>query len=680
MAGHSEKFAELFKKYRLKAEIPTLSKFGHLLAEKGFNYEDSIFSHWQKGSRVPQYRIVVLNIIKIFCDKGVITNTDQANEILISVNQNNLSPEEIDSLSLKTRSEIFQVPSEITNFTGREDLLKELTSAELTGKVVLLHGPAGVGKTSLAIKLGHFLKDKYTDGVLWYKIEEDNISDVFLSIARTLGEDISGISDLQVRGTVVRSLLASKSILLFLDSAETCKDITLLIPNSQLCTTIITSQKGQIKTPIGYVEVELKAFSKDEALRLFKGVLKNKYSRINQSTLIKISRRVGNLPLALHLLARELAQRKNLVVNEDLLLEGLHTEDKSLDSAISLSYGKLDTVKKTVLVSASLFKGKDFSAKSIGYINGLSLSATIIVLQSLVNLSLLENSTRNRYRIHPAIKDFVRDKLNYPRSSYLSVVATLLFSFFFIWWIYLQLFVEPGSILWPAFASSYFVVALYGGVFGISTSLNWGGLKTLLGRAIFMFSLGLFAQVFGQTSYAFYNNILKIDMYPSIGDVGYFAAIPLYIYGLVLLSESSGIKINFQLFKKEPIALVVPVVMLLGAYFLFLQDYEFNFSQPVKIFLDFGYPLGEAIYISLVIIIFILSRTILDGIMRSKALFLLIALFMQFIMDSFFVYDYDNYTSGNYIDFLGLLAYYFMTIALLSLRSIQINVKNVYNS
>lgn len=665
----------LFKKYRLKAEIPTLSEFGRILAEKGFNYEDSIFSHWQNGSRIPQYRTVLLKLLEVFAEKGAITSVDQANEFLTSANQGYLSEAEIQKLPLKLQTSVFQVPCEVTNFTGRKDILKELVSNDLNGNVILIHGPAGVGKTALAIKVGHLLKDKYKDGVLWYKIEEDNIADILLSIAKTLGEDISGVSDIQVRGTVVRSLLASKNVMLFLDSAELSDKINLLIPNSRFCTTIITSQKSLLKTPISFSDIKLNAFNDDEALTLFKDVLKEKFSKVSKNTLLKISKKAGNLPLALHLLARELAQRKTLTVNEDLLFLGLYSEDKGLNSAISLSYSKLDTLKKSVLASSSLFKGKDFSAKSIGYINGLSVSATMIVLESLVNLSLLENSTRNRFRIHPAIKDYVRDKLNYPRSSYLSLIATLIFGFFLLWWIILQIFIDDRTIFWHVFASSYFVMALYGGICGISTSLNWGGLKTLLGRAIFMFSLGLFCQVFGQIAYAYYNIILNADMYPSIGDIGYFGAIPLYIYGLFLLAQSSGIKINFQLFKREPIALIVPVIMLLISYFLFLQDYKFNFAEPVKTFLDFGYPLGDAVYISIVIVIFILSRTILDGIMRSKALFLLIALFVQFIMDYLFIYDFANYYSGNYIDFIGLLAYYTMTIALLSFRSLSIKIQ-----
>jgi hypothetical protein len=46
-------FAQLFKKYRLRAEFDTFASFGDALAEKGYFYEESIFFHWQKGTRIP---------------------------------------------------------------------------------------------------------------------------------------------------------------------------------------------------------------------------------------------------------------------------------------------------------------------------------------------------------------------------------------------------------------------------------------------------------------------------------------------------------------------------------------------------------------------------------------------------------------------------------------------------
>jgi len=513
-------FARLFKKYRLKAGFATLSSLGMVLADKGLIYEDSIFSHWQKGDRLPN-RATILKLLEIFIERKAITTLNQANEFLSSAKQGYLSEKESQQIPIRLSDPIFQVPNEIINFSGRQDIINKLIHKEdITGKVVLIHGSAGVGKTALAIKLGHLLKENYKDGVLWYKVEEDNVMDILFSIARIFGEDISNISNLQVRATVVRSLLSGKNVLLFLDSGELCDDIHLLIPNSALCTTIITSQKNYLKTRIHLVDMIVKPFTDSEVLALFQHVLRGKYLHNSTHSILQIAKRVGNLPLAVHILARQMlyskihtTQLQSLLNQDKYFFQDLYYEDKNLYTAIAASYEKLDSRTKSVLASASIFKGKDFSFKSIGYINGLSIPLSTKILQHLVDLSFLEHSTKNRYRIHPSIREFVRGKLDRPRSSYLILIALVVFIFFAAWWVFLQLFVDKGNVIYYIFSASYGVMALYGGICGIHTSLKWGGIKTLLGRAILVFSLGLFMQEFGQVAYSYcawvINNLLS---------------------------------------------------------------------------------------------------------------------------------------------------------------------------
>src|SRR5579859_8131224 len=93
-------FAKTFKKYRLKAEFATLSEFGMALAEKGFIFEDSIFSHWQKGTRIPTNRNLLITLLSIFIEKKAITTLTDANEFLTSVKQGYLTKEEVKKLPI----------------------------------------------------------------------------------------------------------------------------------------------------------------------------------------------------------------------------------------------------------------------------------------------------------------------------------------------------------------------------------------------------------------------------------------------------------------------------------------------------------------------------------------------------------------------------------------------------
>lgn len=79
-------FSALFKKYRLRSEIATLSELADVLAKKGFIYEYSLLSHWQKGDRIPN-RKTLLVLINIFLLRKGITDLDEANELLASAQE-----------------------------------------------------------------------------------------------------------------------------------------------------------------------------------------------------------------------------------------------------------------------------------------------------------------------------------------------------------------------------------------------------------------------------------------------------------------------------------------------------------------------------------------------------------------------------------------------------------------
>ncbi len=75
-------FSSLFKKFRLRAEFATLSEFGEALAHEGYIYEDSIFSRWQNGDRVPTNRRLLITVLKVFIRREAITSVKEANVFL----------------------------------------------------------------------------------------------------------------------------------------------------------------------------------------------------------------------------------------------------------------------------------------------------------------------------------------------------------------------------------------------------------------------------------------------------------------------------------------------------------------------------------------------------------------------------------------------------------------------
>ncbi len=413
---NNKSFGELFKKYRLRAEFATFSELGMALAEKGLIYEDSIFSHWQKGDRIPN-RPTIIKLIKIFSERQSVNSLGEANEFLESVGEGYLTEKEREKIQFRTSGNVpFQIPNQIDNFTGREDLVREIQKKPF-GKVLLVYGPAGVGKSALAIQLGYLLQHTFSDGVLWYRLDTSDVMDILLSIAFAFGKDVGNIQDREIRASIVRSILDDKKVLLIFDNVELKNDIRLLLPNNKNCFAIITSQYTNLLIPAKYTSISLEIFNTNETLLLFKTILGNNYVVRNRFYILKLAGKVGFLPLPLHIFAKELKKGsvtiKDLLdeVKEELLtLQELSYGNKNLYIAINFSYELTDDKTKKVFLSLAVFDGKDFSVEVVAFINELTTEQTRKFLSNLKSISLIEQSSKNRYRLHPMIKKFIREK------------------------------------------------------------------------------------------------------------------------------------------------------------------------------------------------------------------------------------------------------------------------------
>ena len=93
--------------------------------------------------------------------------------------------------------------------------------------------------------------------------------------------------------------------------------------------------------------------------------------------------------------------------------------------------------------------------------------------------------------------------------------------------------------------------------------------------------------------------------------------------------------------------------------------------------MDFGYPLGDAVYVSLAILALILSKKVLGGVMKKPILFLVFALMFQYICDFTFTYQVSKGTwyVGGINDFMYFISYFFMTIGLIYMGSIFNKIK-----
>lgn len=256
------------------------------------------------------------------------------------------------------------------------------------------------------------------------------------------------------------------------------------------------------------------------------------------------------------------------------------------------------------------------------------------------------------------------------QKNLLAIVVSIFVLYVVIW---VLSFISQNLLLNNIFSDTYGILALVGGLLGIRESVRWGGFKSLIGKVLMLFSFGLISQFIGQFIYSLYYILLNIDVpYPSYGDVFYFGSVVFYILASVSLISASGSKFSRGSAVLKIISILIPLIILSVSYYIFLNGYEFDWANPVLIILDFGYPLGQAIYLSLGLLAFTLSKYILGGYMKNIVIFLIIALSVQYLADFTFLYQANNDTwePGGINDLMYLIAYFLMSLALIQFGNI----------
>lgn len=260
---------------------------------------------------------------------------------------------------------------------------------------------------------------------------------------------------------------------------------------------------------------------------------------------------------------------------------------------------------------------------------------------------------------------------NYQKYYTPVIITTVLFLIFTFWWYHLNyMVIEPS--FWEAelYSASYGLLALIGGILGLNIAKNWGGTKSALGSVLTYLSIGLLFQEAGQLSYSYYSLIRGVEIpYPSIGDFWYYGTIPLYIYATIKLAKTLNIKFTKELFKKNIISILLPIALLIISYQIFLSGYDYVNNDFGTTFLSVMYPLGQSLYLSIALLVFILSIKTLGGKLKANILLILGALCAQYVADFVFLYTSDReiWITAGINEYMYLVAYYAMSMAIIML-------------
>jgi len=271
------------------------------------------------------------------------------------------------------------------------------------------------------------------------------------------------------------------------------------------------------------------------------------------------------------------------------------------------------------------------------------------------------------YGIHT---EFMREIFSTIKKEGLAKATVAIYFLLTVWWVFIYFGKTTDAPVNHIFGFVYGGFSLFGAAIGLISVKYWGGWKSIMGKATLALSLGLFAQGFGQYSFWFYNYALKIPIpYPGIPDIGFASTIAFYVFAGLLLASASGAKVSLRYLINKIQLVIIPLLMIGVSYFLFLKGSGLDWTNPLKTILDYGYPLGDAAYISIAILTYSLSKKLLGGLMKSRVLLLLLAFVAQYAADFVFIYFSDQYFPASFIDFFYMTSYFVMALGLIHLKT-----------
>jgi hypothetical protein len=315
-----------------------------------------------------------------------------------------------------------QLPSVVPHFTGRADGLKAidaLVSRRHRVPILVLHGIAGVGKTSLGVAWAQSRKDRFADGQLYVDLRGYDPQaapvepfEVLYDMLVALGEDPAKVPrTLGGRTGQLGTLTKDRSVLIFLDNALNEEQVRPLLTGSPDCRVLITSRSplDGLHRLEGAARLELAPLGDSEAADLLRRQVGRRWEDNGARRVIQLC---GGLPLALRIAGSWVedhglspaAAADELAAN----LGGPGGADPRADikEVFAWSYRRLGADDARRFRLLALHPGPQISGPAVGALFEVPPDEASGLLDELVGLSLVAEPRPGRYWFHDLLRRY----------------------------------------------------------------------------------------------------------------------------------------------------------------------------------------------------------------------------------------------------------------------------------
>ncbi|GAA2801871.1 AfsR/SARP family transcriptional regulator [Crossiella cryophila] len=315
---------------------------------------------------------------------------------------------------------VCQLPPDIGDFVGRDRLGLRIAEELRRGGPVLVSGPPGVGKTALAVRVGHRVRADFPDGQLHVNLHgyatEAALrpTDVLARFLRGLGVPPAQIPlEQEQQAELFRSVLRGRRVLVLLDNASAAEQVLPLLPAEPGCAALVTSRH---ELPGLGPPMAVDVLRHEDSHGLLAGILGD----AEPAALDELAGLCAHLPLALRIAAANLAERPTVPLTDrvhalaaDHRLSALSIEGDraaAVQRAFESSYLALSPELRRLFRYLSLAPGPDVTAYSVAALVDDTVARTGTGMERLAEASLVQRHDPDRYQLHDLLRLYSADR------------------------------------------------------------------------------------------------------------------------------------------------------------------------------------------------------------------------------------------------------------------------------
>ncbi len=324
-----------------------------------------------------------------------------------------------------------QLPPDLVDFVGRTDEMAELRKVfERTGagtRLAAVSGQPGVGKTALAVRIGHEFASWFPDGQLYVSLrgtsaEPADPAEVLAQLLRVLGVDGSALpAGADARGALFRARFAERRLLLILDDAAGHRQVTPLLP-AEGAAVVVTSRLPLTGLP-GVTSVDLRPLPNLAAVELLGRVAGEERVRAEPAAAADLVAMCGGLPLAVRIAAARLAARPQWTVetlacrltDERRRLDELRHGDLAVRPGLQVAYRGLSPAARRAFALLGNLGVPSFPEWPVAAVLGVPPAAGAATLEELLDARLVDalgqdGAGQPRYGFHEVTKAYAMER------------------------------------------------------------------------------------------------------------------------------------------------------------------------------------------------------------------------------------------------------------------------------